>query len=224
MREWFTSDLHFGHRAVAGYRGFLGPEGEPDYPTHDAVIIARWNKAVAPADTVWVLGDLALIEPCYIWDRVDQLNGVKHLIWGNHDSGSPIHRDGWKYQREYLEHFATAQSFARRRMEGHDVYISHFPWRGAGDHTTTERYDQYRLSQPPCEPCKRQGAPHPAWLIHGHVHDKWQRKGRMINMGLDVWDMTPVPIDTIMKMIREYDMAAAAADEHMRLSQELGDD
>jgi calcineurin-like phosphoesterase family protein len=29
-------------------------------------------------------------------------------------------------------------------------------------------------------------------LIHGHVHNSWKVNGRQINVGVDVWDFTPV--------------------------------
>ena len=40
-----------------------------------------------------------------------------------------------------------------------------------------------------------------SWLIHGHVHDEWQINGRQINVGVDVWDYTPVSIETIRSLI-----------------------
>jgi calcineurin-like phosphoesterase family protein len=30
------------------------------------------------------------------------------------------------------------------------------------------------------------------WLLHGHVHEKWLHRKRMINVGVDVWNFTPV--------------------------------
>jgi calcineurin-like phosphoesterase family protein len=29
------------------------------------------------------------------------------------------------------------------------------------------------------------------WLGHGHIHEKWRLRGRMINVGVDAWDFTP---------------------------------
>lgn len=213
-KTFYTSDLHIGHAKVAQLRGFASAEA------HNAAIIRNWNETVSPDDTVWVLGDLALGAPP--WLQADRLAGTKHLIWGNHDAGSPVNRGAHQYQRQYLEHFETVQSFARLRLEGHDVYVSHFPWLGGGDHTETERYAQYRLNQPACGPCRRRhearllagGEPdwsqlHGAWLIHGHVHAEWKIRNRMINAGLDVWDMKPVPVEEIMKIIRQRDAGEA---------------
>jgi calcineurin-like phosphoesterase family protein len=43
---------------------------------------------------------------------------------------------------------------------------------------------------------------HGLWLLHGHVHEKWKSKGKMINVGVDVWDFYPVPITAIESLIQ----------------------
>lgn len=30
------------------------------------------------------------------------------------------------------------------------------------------------------------------WLLHGHLHNTWLVRERMINVGVDVWDYAPV--------------------------------
>ena len=41
----------------------------------------------------------------------------------------------------------------------------------------------------------------------GHVHDLWkiQRKGRdiIVNCSVDVWDYTPVPMETVLRLVRK---------------------
>jgi calcineurin-like phosphoesterase family protein len=39
------------------------------------------------------------------------------------------------------------------------------------------------------------------WLLHGHVHEKWKIRDRMINVGVDVWDFFPVSIIEIEKIL-----------------------
>jgi calcineurin-like phosphoesterase family protein len=39
------------------------------------------------------------------------------------------------------------------------------------------------------------------WLLHGHVHNKWRQKERMINVGVDVWDLAPVAQETLEALI-----------------------
>ena len=85
-RLLFSSDHHFGHRAVLGERlGLCRPFDTIE--AHDERLIAHWNAAVRPEDTVWHLGDF-----CYRCpeDRARaifaRLNGRRrYLVRGNHD-------------------------------------------------------------------------------------------------------------------------------------------
>jgi calcineurin-like phosphoesterase family protein len=137
------------------------------------------------------MGRLARFE-----DRLDQLHGEIHLIAGNHDACSPIHRQAHKHQAEWLRRrFASIQAYARRRIRGANVLLSHYPYRGAGDHTAEERYSQYRLVD--------EGL----WLLHGHIHSAQKRRRRQIHVGLDAWDLSPVSIDTIAELIAAEETA-----------------
>lgn len=182
---WFTADTHFRHGRVAELRGFASRE------EHDAEVIARWNKTVGPEDQVWLLGDVGMGEPHEYLPLVGQLNGVIHLIAGNHDPVWPGHQKAHTHQRSWLQHFASVQAFARRRLNGRDVLLSHFPY--SGDHTAETRYPDYRL--------RDMGKP----LIHGHVHGEWKVNGRQVNVGLEMWDMRPVSIDVLAKLVGELD-------------------
>lgn len=181
MSVWFTSDLHFGHRFVAGLRGFDTPE------EHDAHLVDQWTRRVGKNDQVWVLGDLAVSSPTAALALVDSLPGVKHFIAGNHDPCHPMHRDSHRWQRRYMDVFASVQPFARRRINGAEVLLSHFPY--AKDRHES-RYMQYRL--------RDEGA----WLLHGHTHDAEQRvEGREVHVGVDAWDFAPVPIHVITDLL-----------------------
>jgi calcineurin-like phosphoesterase family protein len=171
---FYTSDTHFGHLLVARLRGF----GE-DVNAHDRELVARWNAAVGPDDHVWHLGDVTLGPLDKVDHVVEQLHGTIHLVLGNHDRPWPGHRNAQKHQRQWLTRFASLQPFARRKIAGRQTLMCHFPYRG--DHTADQRYTQYRLPD--------EGLP----LLHGHVHEAWRRRGSQINVGVDVWDLTPVP-------------------------------
>lgn len=186
MSVWFTSDLHFGHRLVAGHRGF----GE-DIDAHDDTIAREWIKAVRSDDHVWVLGDLAVSSPDHALKILMSLPGHKHLVSGNHDSCHPMHRNSHKHLRRYLLAFESVQPFARRRIDGEDVLLSHFPY----DKDRYEaRYTQYRL--------RDEGR----WLLHGHTHDADQRReGREIHVGVDAWGLAPVHLNEVVRLMREED-------------------
>src|ERR1035441_3006398 len=196
---WFTSDTHFNHLMVAQVRGFETAE------KHDETIIANWNSVVMPDDTVWHLGDVGLGRWSTLRPKVCELNGLKHLITGNHDATFPGARDSHKHQLEWMDTFLSVQAYARRRICDEQVLLSHFPY--TGDHSEEDRYTQYRL--------RDEGL----YLLHGHTHS-WkklalpsfrvnilggepQRRGRMIHVGLDAWDFKPVSLSVIEKMIRK---------------------
>ena len=183
---WFSSDTHFLHAMVAKLRGFTSSA------EHDETVIGRWNQLVRPDDIVWHLGDVGLGNETRVLEQAARLNGRKHLITGNHDPCWPGHRDSRKHQRRWLDVFESVQAFAKVRIDGQMVLLSHFPYLGAGDHTATERATQYRLHN--------EGA----WLIHGHTHQPDQIDGlRSLHVGLDAWALAPVPEGALIQRIRE---------------------
>jgi calcineurin-like phosphoesterase family protein len=203
---WFTADTHFRHAMVAGLRGFETAE------EHDSLLVQRWNRTVQPDDVVWHLGDVGMGKPGGFWPSVDALNGTIHLITGNHDQVWPGHRDSHKHQREWLDHFASVQAFARRKTGAQHTLLSHFPY--SGDHTAEDRCGQYRL--------RDEGL----WLLHGHTHGREKLgpftlpavvfggepspRGRQIHVGLDAWDLRPVALHVIEQLITAQDQQAAA--------------
>ncbi len=185
---WFTSDTHFNHESMVtkGWR-----PGFQNVAQMNNEIREGWNDTVKPSDQVWHLGDVGMGSMWEDAGLVRELHGQKHLIAGNHDSCWPGHREAYKRQRDWMDlyGFLSVQAFARRKLGGQNVLLSHFPY--SGDHTEGDRYSGYRLQDTGL------------WLIHGHVHDAWVTQDRMINVGVDVWDFTPVHIDTLAAIIRE---------------------
>jgi calcineurin-like phosphoesterase family protein len=193
MKTWFTSDLHFGHPYVSSLRGFGTSREDADTEAHDVVITENWGNVVGYDDTVWVLGDIVgrYQDTEYALDIIKELPGTKHLIAGNHDAVSSIHKNAWEHQRQWLDTFESIQQYAQLRMQGQRVLLSHFPYLGTGsDHTADVRYTQYRLPD--------EGL----ILLHGHTHAD---EGTLqIHVGLDAWGLAPVEQKTIDKIIREH--------------------
>lgn len=81
---YFTADLHFGHANIIEYcnRPFYSVEDM------DATLIENWNWAVTPLDTIYVVGDFTMKNKDFAAKILDQLNGYKVLIRGNHDRAS----------------------------------------------------------------------------------------------------------------------------------------
>lgn len=137
---FFGSDFHFGHVAALDFakRPFSSVE------EMDKKLIENWNSVVGPNDYMFVLGDFCLKGTQY-WDKIlDQLNGHKFLIIGNHDlknlkDGSMVKFD-WVGFQAYLY------------IEDRPVYLNHFPFLCYGG--------TYRdLDKVP-------------WQLFGHVHSR----------------------------------------------------
>lgn len=175
MVEWFTSDLHFGHANVITYCNRPFSSVEE----MDAELIRRWNVLVGIADTVHILGDFALCKNERRKEILCLLNGTKILVRGNHDGDA---KDCKK-----LFHFVCERTTIRLSKKL-NVDMCHFPYTPADD-----RY-------PDKHPQDRGN-----WLLHGHVHQHWKRKGRQINVGVDVWGYTPVSKEQILEVIQFYD-------------------
>lgn len=74
----FIADLHLGHQNMATRRGFSTVE------EHDEHIIAQWNSVVDKRDVTYILGDVTM-EKKSPYALLDRLNGLKHVVLGNHD-------------------------------------------------------------------------------------------------------------------------------------------
>jgi calcineurin-like phosphoesterase family protein len=63
---------------MATRRGFSTVE------EHDEHIIAKWNSVVNKRDVTYILGDVTM-EKSAPYPLLDRLNGIKHIVLGNHD-------------------------------------------------------------------------------------------------------------------------------------------
>lgn len=185
--RFFTSDLHLGHRNIIGYcdRPFA------DADEMNRALIERWNETVGPDDEVLVLGDFAMGRIAETLPLVGELNGRKVLLTGNHDRCWDGHSHNVEREtRRYLDagFDEILQGTIDVELGGLDVLACHFPYEG--DSQDEDRYVAHR-------PADRG-----RWLLHGHVHDKWRVRDRMINVGVDVWDYRPVPDEALLQLIR----------------------
>lgn len=193
MNNFFTSDLHLGHERVINLcnRPFKSVKEMNDQ------ICGRWNEVVTEDDRVVILGDLAMGQIKESIKLVEKLNGKKSLVPGNHDRVHPCYSQkaakGEEMRRMYedvgLTILELEVDFLPKEENRQGPWkLCHFP--SSGDHTIEDRYPEYRPTVPDGD-----------WLIHGHVHNLWRVNGRQINVGVDVWDFTPVMEDTLQLMI-----------------------
>ena len=186
MTTYFTADQHFGHENIIEYCG---------RPFHsvgemNALLVANWNAVVGPHDTVHVLGDVAMGRREESMPLIGRLAGHKILYPGNHDRCWYGHGErALRLEQEYLDAgFDEIRQGPLTMTAGNrEVLVCHLPYRG--DSGETERYRRFR----PLD----EGM----WLLHGHVHEKWRQQGRMVNVGVDVWDFTPVAEEVIARLM-----------------------
>jgi calcineurin-like phosphoesterase family protein len=82
MKRFFIADPHFGDGRIMKY------ENRPfeSVAQMDEALIENWNVRVTSEDEVYVLGDFGA-DGCE-QQILNQLNGTKYLIKGNHDTKS----------------------------------------------------------------------------------------------------------------------------------------
>jgi len=163
-------------------------------------LIENWNSVVNPTDEVIYLGDFSLaFRP--IETITPRLNGVKFLVPGNHDFCHSYHKrsrsaiNQLKWISRYQDNGWTILPECTHTIETDEIdsikiRFSHLPY--LGDIPT--EFDKYQDFRPV------KGELFEDILVCGHVHEKWQTKGNMINVGVDVWDYKPVPLNTILSL------------------------
>lgn len=175
MNHFYTSDLHIGHRLVAGLRGFDSTE------EHDATLAAYWDLTVKPEDTVFVLGDTGMTKfEQVVLPWFSERPGSIHLIAGNHDPIHPARSDAYKLQSKWLSVFSSVQPYATRKTNGVKFLMSHFPYLSWGEGPLrggeeAARWVEWRLPESDVP------------LLHGHTHGPEKAHGQMLHVGWDAW-------------------------------------
>lgn len=168
MQIFFTSDPHYGHANIIKYcsRPFSSVE------EMNEAMIQKWNAVVGPGDTVYVLGDFSMGPKENVFIR-KRLNGKVILIKGNHDKKDALLKEaGFDEIHRKLE----------IEVDGYKLYLAHIPMHlDAGD----RYYPSDLKTTPPV---------YYDYFLCGHVHDKWKRQGKTINVGVDVSDFTPLTL------------------------------
>jgi calcineurin-like phosphoesterase family protein len=112
----FTADHHFGHANIIKHcnRPFTSVE------EMDAALLVNWNNAVKPADTVYILGDLFFRNAVSTSDYLQQMNGKKYLIIGNHDKD-------WMKKTDLQRYFESVERMMEISDGAHKITLCHYP-------------------------------------------------------------------------------------------------
>jgi calcineurin-like phosphoesterase family protein len=177
MALFFTSDQHFHHKNIIR----LCSRPFADIDEMNAELVRRHNERVGPDDTVWHLGDFAFAGVTRTAEVLAQLHGHHRLIKGNHDD---------RRVRLFRAGFETVDYGPMElSIGGVVVTLSHYPY-------------VYPDSDPhDAEFEHRAATDEGGVLVHGHVHTRWARKGRMINVGVDVRGFAPMSEDELVAEI-----------------------
>jgi calcineurin-like phosphoesterase family protein len=102
VATYYLGDSHFDHKNIIKYSN------------------RPFKSVVRKTDTVWHLGDFAMTsDPDDVANVLKKLNGVKHLIRGNHDYLS---------HKQYLQcGFASSQASWKMSDQGHKLHLHHKP-------------------------------------------------------------------------------------------------
>lgn len=180
MMIYLTSDLHFGDAKVIEYCNRPWSTVEE----MNEALIENYNNRVGSDDTCYILGDVSFARKGETETILKRLHGRKILVRGNHDRDRSdnffIKRCGFEkvYSISHTINMGATTS----------TLLCHYPYR---ESCTDGRYLDSHL--------RDEGK----WLLHGHVHQYWRKKGRMINVGVDVWDYSPVSAARILQEMRD---------------------
>lgn len=179
--NYFISDLHLGHDHILSFdnRPFTSIE------VNDRFIMKQWNDTVNVDDDVYILGDVSYHNVTKTIDILNQLNGNKHLIIGNHD-----HK--FLKNKQFRDCFVEVCDYRELYLnEKESIVLCHYPIPCFKNHY----YGWYHL--------------------YGHVHDSFEYKMmqhiklemtelydmpcKMYNVGcmLDYMNYTPRTLDQI---------------------------
>lgn len=115
---FFISDIHFGHKNIMKFCPNTRPWETTD--EMDAAIISQWQATVGEQDHVWVLGDLFFCNATDAMRIMDQLPGVIHLVYGNHDKTI-------RHNSQLRDRFASLQDYKELKLLGKDWVLMHYP-------------------------------------------------------------------------------------------------
>lgn len=120
---YYTADQHFGHSNII----YLCNRPFNDISIMDESLIMNWNNTVTSEDIVYILGDLIFRSDKHAAYYIEKLNGIKHLILGNHD-----HK--WIRNCNLSKYFASVSDYLQIKDGETHIALCHYPmlsWSGA---------------------------------------------------------------------------------------------
>lgn len=113
MKNFYIADWHYGHKNAIAYdnRPFISVE------QMNAELIKRWNEVVTNEDMVYILGDMFWCKADISVGILDQLNGIKVLIRGNHDY----------IDSDFAKRFTCITNYMEVKDGNANIVLCHYP-------------------------------------------------------------------------------------------------
>jgi calcineurin-like phosphoesterase family protein len=100
MKTFVISDTHFRHAKIIQYcnRPFVSTDEMDNY------MIQQWNKTVSNKDLIIHCGDFCMGPKEEVEKIIEQLNGIKILVKGNHDRATTTwwENRGFEVYKQYM--------------------------------------------------------------------------------------------------------------------------
>ena len=167
---FYTADLHFHYKPFLPGRPFASVE------EMDEAMIRLWNETVTDEDTVYVVGDVGYNGGYVPGDALGRLQGRKHLIRGNHDTG-------FESAPKLFDYFETVTDFNEIDDGETHILLCHYP--------ILYRKRGYMIH----------GHLHQA---RGPEYDILRQMPRMLNAGVDVNFYRPVTLAQLVENNRAF--------------------
>ena len=167
---FYTADLHFHYKPFLPGRPFASVE------EMDEAMIRLWNETVTDKDTVYVVGDVGYNGGYVPGDALGRLQGRKHLIRGNHDTG-------FENAPKLFDYFETVTDFNEIDDGEAHILLCHYP--------ILYRKRGYMIH----------GHLHQA---RGPEYDILRQMPRMLNAGVDVNFYRPVTLAQLVENNRAF--------------------
>lgn len=194
MKEFITSDWHFGHKNICGKDGFC-PETRGHFECVDQMntaLLDNVNNVVTYRDTLYHLGDIAISgKPSSIFETLCKINGQLVLVKGNHDSSrlfNYLNKNNYELLDGRLK-FVTYDVGLIIKRSKRVYYLTHYPL-GLGEQRVNMRN------------------------LCGHIHQLLPRESNILNVGVD---SPQLPKDLPFGQPLELDKAMAIVDTNWEL-------
>lgn len=156
---FFVSDTHWGHKNIIQYSN--RPYANVD--EMNEALIKNWNALVKPEDTVYHLGDFAFMPYREFKNTVRRLNGIIHVILGNHDNVISNN------VKDLISSgsLASVQNYLEIKPAGQMIVLFHY-----GQRVWNKSH-------------------HGSIHLYGHSHGSLPPHGKSVDVGVDCKEITP---------------------------------